>query len=142
MKITDGAKIFIKNDALNKYLFVLRDNKPRIPNPNMWGLFGGGIDPGEKPMETIKRELAEEIDINVFDIEQIYSQKVVHNIQGQKYEITGYYFVGKTDINDLLNISLYEGQKASFFSLEEIVQKDNISPSIKKLIRVCKDKLK
>ena len=138
MKITDGAKIFIKNDTLNKFLFVLRDDKPDIPNPNMWGLFGGGIEPNESPLETIKRELAEEINIDVFNIKEIYSKKVVHNIQGKQYEITGYYFVGKTNKKDLSGIILNEGQKVSFFSLEEISQMENVSPSIKELISCCK----
>lgn len=31
----DGVKILIKNDELNKYIFVLRDDKPNIPDPNM-----------------------------------------------------------------------------------------------------------
>ncbi len=142
MKITDGAKIFIKNDALNKYLFVLRDNKPNIPNPNMWGLLGGGIEPGENPVDTIKRELAEEINIDVFDIQKIHSQKLVHNVQGQKYEITGHYFVGKTDVEDLSGVKLNEGQKVAYFSLKEIIQKDNVSPIIKDLIRIYQDKLR
>ncbi|MBN1778606.1 MAG: NUDIX domain-containing protein [Candidatus Buchananbacteria bacterium] len=119
MKITDGSKIFIKNDALNKYLFVLRDNKPNIPNPNMWGLFGGGIEPGESPDETIRREIAEEVDIDVFDIKKIYCQKIVHNVQGQQREITGHYFVGKTNVDDLPEIELREGQKMSFFHLKK-----------------------
>ncbi len=141
MKITDGAKIFIKNNTLNKFLFVLRDNKPDIPNPNMWSLFGGGIEPNEIPIESIKRELAEEINIEVFDIKEIYSKKIVHNIQGKQHKITGYYFVGKTDTNNLTDIILNEGQKVSFFSLAEISQMENVSPSIKELISCCKKDL-
>ncbi|MFC1651951.1 NUDIX domain-containing protein [Patescibacteria group bacterium] len=142
MRITDGAKIFIKNETLNKYLFVLRDNKPNIPQPNKWSLFGGGIENGESPIEAVKRELSEEINIDVFDIEPIYSKKIVHEIQGEKNKITGYYFIGKTNTDNLSNIILNEGQKVSFFSLEEINQKNNVTPSIKELIKTCENKLK
>ncbi|MFH1855426.1 MAG: NUDIX domain-containing protein [bacterium] len=142
MKVTDGAKIFIKNDALNKYLFVLRDNKPNIPEPNMWGLLGGGIEQNERPIDTVKREIKEELDIEVFNIKHIYSKKKVHTVQGQEYEINGHYFMGETNIEDLSNIVLNEGQKASFFSLEEINSKENVSPTIKELIAVCKEELK
>lgn len=139
MEIKNGAKIFIKNDTLNKFLFVLRDNKPDIPNPNMWGLFGGGIDSDETPINTIKRELAEEINISIFDIKEICSKKLTHNVQGEIYNIIGYYFIGKTSTVDLSKTILNEGQKVAFFSLEEISQMENVSPSIKKLIRVYKN---
>lgn len=114
---------------------------PDIPNPNMWGLFGGGIEHGESPLETIKRELAEEINIDMFDIKKIHSKKVIHNIQGKQHEITGYYFVGKTNTIDLSGIILNEGQKVSFFSLTKISQMKNVSPSIKELISLCKKDL-
>ncbi len=139
MEIKDAAKIFIKNDKLDKFLFVLRDDKPWIPNPNMWGLFGGAIEPGETLLDTIKRELAEEINIDVFDIKKIHSMEVTHNIQGKTHEVIGHYFIGKTNTADLSKTILNEGQKVAFFSLEEISKIKNASPSIKKLIRVCKN---
>ena len=61
MKVTDGAKVFIRNKELNKFLLVLRDNKPDIIQPNTWGLIGGGIDEGETPEQTAFRELNEEL---------------------------------------------------------------------------------
>lgn len=45
----------------DKYLMQLRDNLPTIAYPGVWGLFGGHLDPGEKPQDTISRELIEEI---------------------------------------------------------------------------------
>ncbi|MFI0450660.1 NUDIX hydrolase [Actinomadura sp. 6N118] len=41
----------------------LRDDKPSIPNPGRWSLFGGAADPGEHPYTTIVRELREELGI-------------------------------------------------------------------------------
>ena len=40
-------------DEENRVLFQLRDNKPNIPHPNKWSLFGGGIEQGERPEEAI-----------------------------------------------------------------------------------------
>ena len=63
--ITDGFKILIKNETLNKYIFILSDNKPDIPAPNTWEITGGGIEPGETPTEALKREIKEELGIRV-----------------------------------------------------------------------------
>ena len=70
MKVSDGAKVFIKNKKLGKYLFVLRDDKLGIPNPNCWGLLGGGINLGEEPLQALKREIKEEVNIELYEIEK------------------------------------------------------------------------
>jgi len=43
----------------------LRDDKPGIPYPGHWGLFGGHLELGETPEEGLKRELLEEIDYEI-----------------------------------------------------------------------------
>ena len=76
MKVTDGAKIFIKNETLDKYIFVLRDNKPTIPRPNTWSILGGGIEEGETPLEAVLREVKEEFDIDLYDVKKIHTMKI------------------------------------------------------------------
>ncbi|NJO94248.1 MAG: NUDIX domain-containing protein [Hydrococcus sp. RM1_1_31] len=44
-----------------EFLMQLRDDKPGIPYPGHWGLFGGHLELGETPEEGLKRELLEEI---------------------------------------------------------------------------------
>ncbi len=44
-------------------LMLLRDDKPEVVNPNVWGIIGGGIEDNETPLEAIKRETKEEISI-------------------------------------------------------------------------------
>ena len=54
-------------------IFVLRDKKGRVllqhrdskapKNPKHWGFFGGNIEKGEDPKETVKREAREELGI-------------------------------------------------------------------------------
>jgi len=140
MKIVDGSKVFIKNKKLNKYLFFLRDNKSGIPNPNMWGALGGGIEKGETPIQALKREIAEESNIVIYDIKYLGSNKVEHFVKDTKHVITGYYFTALTDF-ELDEIELFEGQRLDFFTLEEAKKMKNIAPPILRAIDLYEKKL-
>lgn len=39
----------------------LRDEKSWIPHPGCWSLFGGAVEEGESPAQTVVRELEEEL---------------------------------------------------------------------------------
>ena len=43
----------------------MRDDKPGIFFPGHWGLFGGGVDAGEQPVDALRRELKEELGLAV-----------------------------------------------------------------------------
>ena len=53
-----GAKIALFLGA--RLVVLLRDDKPDIPWPAHWDLPGGGIEPGETPLQCALRELQEE----------------------------------------------------------------------------------
>jgi len=58
-----GVKVALINNG--KVLTVLRDNLPNIPYPNMWDLAGGGRENEESPYETMRREVLEELNIDI-----------------------------------------------------------------------------
>jgi 8-oxo-dGTP diphosphatase len=47
------------------YALQLRDDVPTIAAPGHWALFGGGIGPGEDPAAAIRREIHEELALEV-----------------------------------------------------------------------------
>ena len=53
-----------------KFLSQLRDNKPDIIHPGIWGLFGGHLEPGETPENALRREVLEEIGYQVTDVKE------------------------------------------------------------------------
>lgn len=44
-----------------RWLIQLRDDRETIVAPGRWGLFGGHMEPGETPEQSLRRELIEEI---------------------------------------------------------------------------------
>ncbi len=48
-------------DAQGRFLLQLRDEKPDILHPGLWGSFGGRVEPYETPNEGFLRELREEL---------------------------------------------------------------------------------
>lgn len=137
----NGAKVLIKHKKSNKYLLQLRDNKPDIPNPNVWGSLGGGIEEGEEPLEALKRELKEESNIEIYNIRLLGAIKDELVVGNKTYPVTGHFFLAYTDY-DLDKIEIYEGRKVDYFSLEEIEDMDNLASTTAKVINLYKDILK
>ena len=47
----------------DKYVLHLRDDNPNIIAAGKWSLIGGQIEKGETPLQTIKREVTEELSV-------------------------------------------------------------------------------
>jgi 8-oxo-dGTP diphosphatase len=56
------ALLFDRNGHL---LIYLRDDKPTIPFPGYWDLFGGHVEEGESPAEALAREVQEELNLTI-----------------------------------------------------------------------------
>ena len=52
-------------DTNGKLIAQQRDDKPGITNPGMVSLFGGTSHESESPIETLRRELREELELEV-----------------------------------------------------------------------------
>lgn len=62
---TGNAVAAILLAADGGYVLQLRDDFPHIWYPGHWGLFGGSIDPGESELEALRRELQEELELEI-----------------------------------------------------------------------------
>ncbi len=110
MNKLQGCVIILFNSD-NKILLVLRDNKDSIPFPNTWNLLGGFLENSESPEECIRREIREEIDIELGNI-NFFQQYTV-------YDREHYIFWKQIDL-DLKQIQLNEGQRLAYFSKDEL----------------------
>ena|SRR3990167_6105726 len=96
-------------DKNKKILLQLR-TKDAKKYPGTWGFFGGGIEPGETPVETVKRECFEELGYKLKNPKLIL-QKEVNN---KKF----FLFLEKYD--GVQKLILNEGEKMGWFKIEEI----------------------
>jgi 8-oxo-dGTP pyrophosphatase MutT (NUDIX family) len=60
-----NAVAAILRTADGGYVLQLRDDVPHIWYPGHWGLFGGSVDPGEDEVAALRRELYEELELEV-----------------------------------------------------------------------------
>ena len=106
-----GAGILLLNRN-NEVLLLLRDDKVDIPFPNMWDIPGGKVEDNETPIETIRREMMEEMSIK--DLGEIQLFKIITS-----ENITDYIFWKRLDLKTS-EIDLQEGQRVEYFNLERI----------------------
>jgi len=62
---TGNAVAAILLAADRRYVLQLRDDVPHIWYPGHWGLFGGSVDPGEDELTALRRELREELELEL-----------------------------------------------------------------------------
>jgi 8-oxo-dGTP pyrophosphatase MutT (NUDIX family) len=119
-----AAIIRVESDG---YLMQLRDSKPGIWYPGHWGLFGGGIEPGEEPIAALKRELREELELEIEAAEFFARTEFDLGSLALPRFYRSYYVV---TINREVEARLivHEGAEKRLFCAEEILKKPNVTP--------------
>ena len=123
---TKVASVFIKKD--DKYLLVYD------PKFKFWRVPGGKVRPGEKDEETIKREMFEELDLEIIvdkylgegsDTIPIYGhpEKTITSRRIKYYECR--IESGKIKIKEKREVSEYK-----WLTLEEIKKVNNLEPAM------------
>ncbi len=104
-------------DTNGKLIAQQRDDKPGITNPGMVSLFGGTSHEGESPAETLRRELQEELELEVSS-NNLLLQTVKHengtNVACSIYIVTGV---------DAEKLELHEGAGFAMGTPEELLSR-------------------
>jgi 8-oxo-dGTP diphosphatase len=97
-------------------LLYLRDNKPGIPFPNCWDLFGGHVEEGETTEEALIREVKEELGITLGEFRFF---KRYECLTGDAYPNEKFIFAGRINI-PIEDMTLFEGERPQYFKRSEI----------------------
>src|SRR3989344_7233868 len=116
MKKRDVAEAIIYNERKEVLMQKKTIDYPIYPG-GVWCFFGGEVEDNENPLETVKREIKEEIGIEADDedIELVYERdyKIDTRFEGKQYGFK-VRFRGK-----LSDIRLNEGAGFAFFDKSE-----------------------
>ena len=118
-----AAAVIVLDDA--RYLLQLRDQKPGIFYPGHWGLFGGAIDPGETPEAALRRELREEIGLDIDDPRPLTEFTFTFGRYGRIYR---HFFVVSIEAGTLRKLILREGRAMQAFTAADILTQARVVP--------------
>ncbi len=107
-----ASKIILINPE-EEILLYLRDNKPWLTHPEHWDLIGGRIEQGENSLDTIIREIKEEINCKTENV------KFMGTIYIKELNEKLIMFKGNIDV-PLEDINLTEGQDIKYFKPNEL----------------------
>ena len=113
----DAAACLISIDN-EKFVLQLRDEIETIFFPGRWGFFGGAMESGETPLDTVVRELYEELSILIPRKRFRNSGQITLNLNDST--LVRYFFLVDISQNEAGRIELAEGQGWGSFSLDQI----------------------
>lgn len=110
-----SASALIFNDK-NQLLLTKRTLDP---GKGLWDIVGGFINPGETPMEGVKREAMEEVGIEIKNLKYFGSFASDYPYKGVNYKTVSIVFLAKMPKDAEIKLSS-EAKDYSFFDMDEL----------------------
>jgi len=103
----------------DRYVLQHRDDDLRVASPGCWALFGGGLHDGETPLEAIRREINEELDLDLAGWRELWRVRYFVPFWGAPVP----HSIFDADVTSVWHRHvLREGQGAGVFSITELPQ--------------------
>ena len=119
------AALIVLEDG--RYVLQQRDDTPGIWYPGHWGCFGGAVDNGEEPVEALRRELYEELELQTSDA--TYFTRFDFDLSelglGRYYRA---YFVVRLTPHEEAGLVLHEGRAVAAFPGQTVLRDLRVTP--------------
>ena len=113
--VKEIAAVILQNPA-GEFLLYRRDDKPEIPFPDHWDLFGGHVEAGESVEEALRRELLDELELELRDYRFFRRYEC---LTGDAYPNVKHIFSAVIDAR-ADQLTLHEGQYLAYFRADQI----------------------
>ncbi len=112
-----------------RYAVQLRDDIPQIFYPDHWGCFGGAVNPGEPPLDALRRELREELEFEAGEVAEFtrfdFDFGKLGSNQHKCYRI---YYVVPVTAQSFSRFVLHEGAEVRAFTGAELLTQPRVTP--------------
>lgn len=120
-----AAALLIVPDG--RYLMQLRDAKPTIFLPDHWACFGGTIDPGEDAAAAMRRELAEELELEARTVEPFTDMLIDLPFAATRRDRMSFFAV-PIEVADMDRMVQHEGAGKRLFRPDELAREARVAP--------------
>lgn len=125
----DDAVAALIQPGKGYYLMQLRDPLDWIFFPGHWGLFGGAIEKGESDIETLSRELKEELELELEKDQVEYFTRLDLDLSFSGHgKIRRDFYHVEIEPEIVPKLSLREGAAMRVFSAREILLEPRVTP--------------
>ena len=116
-------------DPQGRYVLQRRDDKPDIFFPGHWGCFGGAVEAGEPPVDAMRRELREELELIVDERDLAYFTEMDFDFGplGGAKVFRKFYEVHLTPAS-VASLRLHEGSAVRHFDAEALLLRERVTP--------------
>ena len=126
-----GAKVALFIGG--KLLVTLRDDFAHIPFPNVWDLPGGGREGIETPLQTLNREVMEEVGLTILAEAIVWSRQYPSANDPHRH---GYFYIAHMPAGTEKDIVFGdEGQEWRLMDLEAFLALDRVVPAFAPRLR-------
>jgi 8-oxo-dGTP pyrophosphatase MutT (NUDIX family) len=120
-----AAALIILDDG--QYLLQHRDDRPAIWYPGHWGCFGGAVDDGEDAVQALRRELREELELELGTPTYFTSIDFDLSRFGLRRYFRSYYVV-RVSRAEQERLVLHEGQALGAFPGDTVLHDLRVTP--------------
>lgn len=128
MELQVGVKALLKNNA-GKYLLLKRSDKKYPEVGARWDIVGGRIEPGSPLMDNLRREIREEINLELTEEPKLIAAQDILRVEGR--HVVRLTYLGTIEGEPKLDSDHTE---FGWFTLDEIRTLENLDIYFKELL--------